>query len=144
MHAILPAFARFVKQTSFDDIPEATHQKAKISILDCSGTMLGGSREEAAKIAQRYVGSAASAVNATIIGTPLRVFPPLAAFANGIAAHALCFDDTHLPTMTHTSATVLPAVLAIAENQQASGRDLMTAYIIGFEVVATLGRIIGI
>ena len=62
-----------------------------------------------------------------------------AALINGTLAHALDFDDTHLPSVLHPSASVVPAAVAVAEEQGASGRDLLTAVAVGVEITNRLG-----
>ena len=65
-----------------------------------------------------------------------------AALVNGTAAHALDYDDCNLTMPGHVSAAVLPAVLAMAERQQASGRDLIAAFAAGFETGCSVGAVI--
>jgi 2-methylcitrate dehydratase PrpD len=63
----------------------------------------------------------------------------LAALANGVLAHSLDYDDTHLPSVLHPSAPVIPAALAAAELAGASGRDTIRAIAVGLEVCVRLG-----
>ena len=63
-----------------------------------------------------------------------------AALANGTAAHALDFDDMCFVSLAHPSAPLVPASLAVAEPTGASGRSLLDAYVVGFEIEARLGR----
>ena len=65
---------------------------------------------------------------------------PWAALVNGTAAHALDYDDVLEPAMSHPSAALVPAILALAEERGASGADCLDAYLIGFEVLARLGE----
>jgi 2-methylcitrate dehydratase PrpD len=89
-----------------------------------------------------YLQDLACAGPATVIGTGLVTAPRFAAFANGIALHADDYDDTQLATrpdrvyglLTHPTAPVLPAVLAVAEEDGASGADVLDAYLVGTEV----------
>src|SRR5213075_943445 len=79
---------------------------------------------------------------ATVIGSSLKTAPRFAAFLNGVAIHADDYDDTQLAMakdrvyglLTHPTAPALPPVLAVAERDHRSGRDMMTAYQIGVEV----------
>ena len=64
-------------------------------------------------------------------GTGERLQTGAAALANGIAAHVDDFDDTHGDAIVHGSAVIAPAVLALAVEQQASGQDLLAAFIAG-------------
>ncbi len=74
---------------------------------------------------------------------PERVIPSQAALINGSASHALDYDDVHLGLNGHPSAPVLPALLALAEQYHASGRDVLTAFIAGYEVECLISAMIG-
>jgi 2-methylcitrate dehydratase PrpD len=76
---------------------------------------------------------------ATTIGTGRRLPAANAALVNGTLAHALDFDDTHLPSVLHPSASVVPATLAIAELTGASGRETLAAVAVGDEIAVRLG-----
>ena len=62
-----------------------------------------------------------------------------AAMINGTLAHALDFDDTHLPSVLHPSSSVVPAALAVAQVTQASGADLIAAIAVGIEITNRIG-----
>jgi 2-methylcitrate dehydratase PrpD len=80
---------------------------------------------------------------ATVLGQPLKTSPAEAAFANGIAGHALDFDDS-LPTLRgHPSTTMGPAALAVAEVTGASGQSVLAAFALGLEVANVVGRALG-
>ena len=67
-----------------------------------------------------------------------------AAFLNGVAAHALDFDDTHIPTDSHLSAVTWATLLAMADSERHSGEMLLRAFVAGYEVAAKLsGRRFG-
>lgn len=63
----------------------------------------------------------------------------MAAFVNGVLAHSLDYDDTHLPSVLHPSAAVVPAALASAERSGATGAELVRAIAVGLEVCVRLG-----
>ena len=133
--------AKLVLETR--DIPEAALDAARNAIIDTMGVALAGAVEDCATIAQRWVKDLGAAPVATIWGTDLRTSAMDAAFANGIAAHALDFDDS-LPTLRgHPSTTMVPAILAAAESVKVPGRAVLEAYVIGAEVAGMLGKAIG-
>ena len=66
-----------------------------------------------------------------------------AALVNGTSAHALDFDDVNMSMRGHPSVPLLPAVLALGEKIGSSGRELIDAFVLGFEVECKLGRVIG-
>src|SRR3546814_1237163 len=63
-----------------------------------------------------------------------------AALLNGITSHVLDYDDTHLKTIIHPAGPVASALLALAEIRPLSGRDLLTALIVGIEVECRIGN----
>jgi 2-methylcitrate dehydratase PrpD len=71
-------------------------------------------------------------------GEPLAA--PWAALVNGTAAHALDYDDVLDPAMSHPSAALVPAILALAETEGSSGADALDAFLVGYEVLARLGE----
>jgi 2-methylcitrate dehydratase PrpD len=76
---------------------------------------------------------------ATVIGSAVRLPEPSAALVNGTLAHSLDFDDTHLPSVLHPSASVVPAALAAAEAHGATGAQLLDAIGVGIELTVRLG-----
>ena len=76
-----------------------------------------------------------------ILGTPGRTSASWAALANGVAAHALDFDDMCFVSLAHPSCALLPAALSACELSRAPGRALLEGYVIGFEIECRLGRV---
>lgn len=76
----------------------------------------------------------------TAIGMAARLPPPWAALVNGIAAHALDYDDNFDPAKAHASAVLVPATLALAEQEGASGRVCLDAYIAGLQILGRVGQ----
>ena len=131
--------AKFIAETRLENIPGHVVNAAKTSIKDTIGVSLAASPEPVAKSITDYVRGMSESGPATVIGKGLKTAPSCAALANGTLGHALDFDDTNWTMSGHTSVAVLPAALAQGEAQGASGRDILEAYIIGFEVAAKLG-----
>jgi 2-methylcitrate dehydratase PrpD len=130
--------ARRIVASKFEQFtPEVVHY-AKIGLLDTLGVGIAGSCEPAAVIARRVVGNRPG--DALVWGTGQRSDPLEAAFLNGIAANVLDFDDCTDNLGGHPSAPVLPALFALGEKLGASGRDVITAYVVGFEIETQLGR----
>ena len=133
--------ARFVAETG--GVPEDALLQAKRAVLDTLGVALAGSREESARAVAGWLREQGGRPEAVLLGRALRLPAADAALANGTAAHALDFDDVSRSMRGHPSAPLLPAVLALSEAAGSSGRDLLTAFVLGFEVEAKLGRAIG-
>jgi 2-methylcitrate dehydratase PrpD len=77
---------------------------------------------------------------ATLIGSAQRASVADAAFANATMAHGLVQEDMHTASVSHIGVVVWPALLALAEQQRASGEDLIAAGVAGYQVMARLGQ----
>jgi 2-methylcitrate dehydratase PrpD len=135
--------ARFVTETSLSKIPDEMLVHARDALMDTVGCALAGAVEPAAEIALDWVNELAARPQATVWGQNVATSPAEAAFANGISAHALDFDDSLSTLRGHPSATMVPAALAVAEVAGASGADVLGAYVLGLEVAGKLGRAMG-
>lgn len=127
----LARLADFCAALRYEDLPEAVAAKARLHLLDTLGAGMAGtcSREFAqvlATIETRTDGAAA------IWGSGRRASMRDAALVNGVAAHAFELDDTG--GSDHSGAVVIPAILAAAEGRRVSGRDLIVAIVVGYEV----------
>ena len=119
--------------------PDDARAAAARAVLDTVGVTLAGAREPAARIVQRIV-VASDHGPCAIVGSGLRASATDAALANGTAAHALDFDDMCFVSLAHPSAPLVSAALAVGELVCATGRALLDAYIVGFEIEGRLGR----
>ena len=108
------------------------------AVLDTIGVALAGAVEPAARAVQRVVTD--SHGPCTILGLSTGASAGDAALANGTAAHALDYDDMCFVSLAHPSAPLVAAALAAAETAGASGRSLLDAYVVGFEIETRLGR----
>jgi len=124
----------FIARTTYRDLPAEGIAVAKLGFVDCVGVMLAGSVEPVAEIVARTVLDGCEKPEASIFFTSRRAPAPLAAWVNGTAAHALDYDDAG----GHRSAILVPALLAEGEALGSSGQDMITAYVVGFEVWSEL------
>jgi 2-methylcitrate dehydratase PrpD len=123
--------AKLINTTNFDSLPAETLQWAKVGILDTVGVTIAGAADPSARIVVRSLGSTSGP--AYVFGGAERVGMLDAALINGTASHALDFDDCNNTLGGHPSAPILPALFALADENGASGKDLVAAYVIGFE-----------
>jgi 2-methylcitrate dehydratase PrpD len=129
------ALAEFV----VDSIPPAAaRQRAAAAIADTAGVILAGTGEPAARIVQEMI-AGESGGECRILGTAGTAGPAGAALANGVAAHALDFDDMCFVSLAHPSCALVPAILAAGEVIHAPGAALLDAYVVGFELECRLG-----
>ncbi len=133
----------FVANRSAGEIPDEVIAAATDALIDTLGVAIAGSREPVAEIAVAWVAEVGARAQATVWGRQLATHTADAAFANGISAHALDFDDTHPSGRGHMSASLIPTALAVGEATGASGREVLAAYAIGLEVGGAIGRAFG-
>jgi 2-methylcitrate dehydratase PrpD len=129
----------YLAATSLEDFPPEAVQAAKGAIIDCLACMLAGSREPLADVLCDYVRAEGGTPSASVIGRGFKTSTPYAALVNGAMGHALDYDDITEITKTHPTAVLLPGSLALAEEGRASGRELLLAYLVGFEVACSVG-----
>ncbi len=132
MGATEEKIARFIVETDPASIPQEALKSANLGIFDCIGTILAGVASPPGKIMARFIKEAGGKPETTVVGMGLRTTPVLGALANGAMAHALDYDD--LGAMGHPSVVLLPAIISLAERVGASGKDILQAYAIGYEV----------
>jgi 2-methylcitrate dehydratase PrpD len=128
--------AAFVAALEFAQLPTAAVSTAKLGFIDSTGVMLAGKDEPCVTILMRTLEPVSG--DASLFWGDTKVRAPEAAWINAVATHALDFDDTALSA--HPSAAMVPAIVAEAQHLGASGRDMLCAYVAGFEVWAELQR----
>jgi 2-methylcitrate dehydratase PrpD len=143
MNGITEKTARMIVAFEGDAVPEDAVSRGKMAVLDTVGVALAGSREPVGKIMRAWAAGMPAGGEATIWGAEQKVSACDAALVNGTTAHALDYDDMNRPMLGHPSAVLVPAIFAVVEKMQASGRKLLEGYIIGLEVMAKLGKLFG-
>jgi 2-methylcitrate dehydratase PrpD len=136
--------AQFTCQAKLDDFPSEVMTTAKGGILDCVGVMLAGSREPLATILVNLTQQLGGTPQSTVVGHAFKTSAPYAALVNGAMGHALDYDDITRLLKGHPSVVFVPPVLAVGEAMRATGRDILLAYIIGFEVGCAVGTGMGV
>ena len=122
-----------------DAIPKEARKFAVDALTDCAGCAIAGAAQPlAASVLQTIY--TATGCPGVLIGAAQRAPAPDAALYNGAVAHALDYDDISHPAYSHPSAVLLPALLACADQPGVTGRDVVTAYVLGIEVFGKLGR----
>jgi 2-methylcitrate dehydratase PrpD len=133
--------ARFAGAYATAAIPAAVTARAEHLILDAVGIALASTGYDFAHRAMTAMSGLAGTGDFAVIGMPARLPLRDAALINGILVHGLDFDDTHSGGVIHTTASVLPTVLAVGARQRASGREMLAAYVLGVEIAARLGAV---
>jgi 2-methylcitrate dehydratase len=126
----------YAARLSNDDIDETTRHAAKLRVIDTLAALIGGFDGEPCRVGREIAAASPQANGATVIGTRLNTSPDLAAFVNGTTARYVEMNDVyHWPGSSggHPSDVLMP-ILAAAESVHASGRDFITALVLGYEI----------
>jgi 2-methylcitrate dehydratase PrpD len=135
--------AGYVANLKFEDIPFEVLERAKILTLDFLGSAIRARRDaESTPALLKMLQALALDGNgtSTVFGDSKGWTPAVAALLNGALGHSLDFDDTHADSSLHPSAPVVPAAFAVGELVGASGREVLTAVVAGYEVCCRLGN----
>jgi 2-methylcitrate dehydratase PrpD len=126
--------------TGWDGAASKTARRwARDAVQDTIACMIAGAGDEAASRMRSMI-AGWGAGPATVVGTTTPAPTPWAALANGMAAHVLDYDDNIHYAMTHPSAVIVPALLALAEERDLSGSDIVRAWLVGVEIQVAVGR----
>ncbi|WP_237213662.1 MmgE/PrpD family protein [Falsiroseomonas oryziterrae] len=136
------ALATFIAGLRFEDLPAPVVHEARRGVLDWIGCALAAAHHPTIAILLDTYDAIGSAPVARVLGHPGRRLGLLdAPVVNGQMGHLLDFDDTHMGgVVLHTSSPLLAALLALAEHRPVSGRDLIVAYVGGFEAGVRAGQ----
>ncbi len=140
MTTVARRLAKRIHAVTWDDLPGDAIQWAKIGILDTIAVTLAGAPEECTRIALATPGVADATGPALIYGHGRRTSVLDAALINGVASHALDFDDVNNHIGGHPSVPLVPAIMALGDWVEVSGRDALLAYVTGFEAETRIGR----
>ena len=133
--------AEFISNTKYDRFPGDVVDAAKESFLDFLAVSIAGYRKGAlSKIIIPYLLQIGGKHESTVLATDKKIPAINAALANGISGHSMDLDDGHRRALGHPGVTVIPAALAVAELIGCSGRELLTALIIGYELFVRIGK----
>jgi 2-methylcitrate dehydratase PrpD len=127
----------------WSDLPADVQTIAKQCFLDWLGVTIAGWDEPTVTILLASIDGDAGGKCATLIGDGTKSSARDAAFVNGAASHALDYDDVHPPSRVHPSAPVYSAALAVGEANNASGSDVLAAFVVGVEIQSRLGLLMG-
>lgn len=127
----------------YEALPDDVRELARQCVLDTLGVAIAGASEPLVDILVGDAGEQGGTPACSLIGRPERAPLYAAALINGSMAHALDYDDVNMAMIGHPSAAILPGLLALAETRDASGRDLITAFVAGYEAACSIGAVMG-
>ncbi|MFL2987708.1 MAG: MmgE/PrpD family protein [Candidatus Poriferisodalaceae bacterium] len=117
---------------------------ATVRLVDTSASIIFGAEQPWSNAVIEHALETGATGNSTIIGRPNATSTPaMTALANGASGHAFELDDVHEEAINHPGAVVIPAALALAEDLNCSGRDLLEAIVVGYEAMGRAGIAVG-
>ncbi|MBE7560834.1 MmgE/PrpD family protein [bacterium] len=138
---LLEILARIAVETPADEITDAARAAARKLLLDTLGTSIAGWNAPGVAAALDLVQHWGGRPEATALLSGEKLPLPNAVFANSVLAHALDYDDIHVPSSLHISCMVWPAVLAVGEMTGATGREMLDAAVLGVETACRVGNL---
>jgi 2-methylcitrate dehydratase PrpD len=124
---------------TYDALPEPVRALAQQCVLDYYGVALAGKDDELVTILLAEFAEAGGAAQASVIGHEVHLPALSAALLNGAIGHALDYDDVNLAMPGHPSVAILPGLIALAEQRRSSGREVIAAFVAGYETACRIG-----
>ena len=134
------SLARYVVAGSYHDLPAPVRKEARRTLLNWIACAVGGSQHETVDVAIAALAPFSGPPQASVLGRRDRLDILHASLMNGISSHVYDFDDTHLRTVIHPAAPVVPAILALSEQRTVSGQAFLNALVLGVEVECRIGN----
>lgn len=135
---ITEKMASFTVQSSYSKLPKDVVRMAKLCFLDFLGVALRGSGTESGRAVRKVLEHDGVS---TVLGSG-KTSPLDSSLANGIFAHSLDLDDGHRLAQLHPGCCVIPAALSLCESQKKSGKDFITALVVGYESSIAMGMLV--
>ena len=132
MAKIIDGLVEYMTAARTVKLPWDVTQKGKSHLLDSLAAIVSGSTLKPGKLGLQHVRAQGGNPDCSVLGTSLKTTPMLAAFANGMSAHADETDDSN--SQLHPGCAIVPAALAIAESQNRNGEALLRAVILGYDI----------
>ncbi len=138
MQTLAEKLANYCLSIRFDEVPASVVHEAKRRFIDSIGCALGAFNADAPSMCRELVSKLSGSSESTIIGTSEKTSPDLAAFTNGTMIRYLDFNDTYLSKEACHPSDNLSTAIALSESERRDGRELITALIVGYEVLCRL------
>ncbi|MEW9673738.1 MmgE/PrpD family protein [Ammoniphilus sp. 3BR4] len=131
--------AKYIESTTYEEIPSHVIEFTKLCILDWLGSAVAGHGKQPIQIIHELIEDLGSKPQSTLV-TGGKSSVTHAALVNGAASHIVELDDIHKSSIIHAATVVIPAAIAVAEWKRKSGKDLITAVVVGYEVCYRIGE----
>ncbi|AVX20900.1 MULTISPECIES: MmgE/PrpD family protein [Carboxydocella] len=132
--------ADYICNLKYTDLPDEVIEITRLSFLDWLGSALAGAGKEAGQMVYAVAEDIGGNPQATLIPSLRKSSCLNAALVNGAVSHIVELDDVHKASILHAAAAIIPAALAAAEKIGASGEELITAIVAGYEVGIRIGE----
>lgn len=136
--------AEFVLMHRWEDLPQEVRHEAKRALLNWLGCAIGGSQHENIAVAEKALLPVGGEPRATIVGRRRRTDVLTATLLNCTSSGVHSFDDTHAEIILHPTGPIAAPLLAMSESNKVSGRDFLTALVLGIEIESRLSRAIAV
>jgi len=140
--AITRELARFAAQTNYDDLPAKVSHEGVRAFTNFLGCAAGGANEQVCAIMLDSIADFNGKSDCVVIGSRLKLDALNAALLNSLASAALSFNDTHYLTVIHPTSPVGAALVSLATKRKISGKQLITAVVLGDELGCRIGNIL--
>jgi 2-methylcitrate dehydratase PrpD len=142
MTGITRALARFAANSNYDALPPAIRHEGVRAFVNWVGCAAGGSQEDGVQRALEVLTEFNGAASTIVVGRREKLDALNAAFINSMSTGALAYNDTHFTTVAHPTSPVGAALLALAERQPVTGKELVHAVVLGDEIQCRIGNIL--
>lgn len=134
---------RFIANSRIHAFSGNVVDASKKCFLDWIGVALAGMKDPSVRLLVQLIEEMGGRRQASLLGYGTKTNLLYASLANGAMSHVLDFDDAHSGVRTHPSAPLIPALLSVAEHKGLPGTDLITAFVVGFDVTIRIGLALG-
>jgi 2-methylcitrate dehydratase PrpD len=141
--SVMARLTGYIAQVQSAELPLPVLEKAKHHILDTLAAMVSGSQLKPGRLAIAYAKQQGGPPEAQVVASRIRVSAVNAALANGMLAHSDETDDSHSTGGIHPGCAIVPAALAMAERENASGKDFLRAVVLGYDVGCRTTKALG-
>jgi len=138
------AIGHWIANADTNDIGPRPRRWASHAVLDWLGVTLAGCRDPLVDILVADAIAEGESGLARLVGRGERTTATFASMINGAASHTLDYDDVNKRLHGHPTVPVVPALLAIAEQNPTTGAALLDAFIVGYEVECQIGEMMGL
>ena len=132
--------SEFIVTHEYEDIPADVIEKTKYYVLDVIGCTIGASQQPQIKVLHKVLKEEGGNPHSSVFAHGYKTSMMNAAMMNGVMGHSFDFDDDHREGTMHPSVAVFPAVFAVGEKLESTGKEFLRSHILGLEIMIRLGE----